>query len=182
MAPVEIPLSKSKMSLMLMGCIAFIALGVWLLSYQPTSSDPPWMIRPFIVPAAIAAIAFFGFCAVLAVKKLSSTLPGLIISDEGITDYSSGLAAGTIPWKDVLSIQTTAVLNQSFILIMVSNPQEHIDRQKSALKRKAMEVNYKTYGTPICLSANGLRYNFNELYKLLTESVNKNKNSNLAGA
>jgi hypothetical protein len=182
MTPIEIPLSKSKLSLMLIGAIAFVALGFWLLSYQPTSGDPPWMNRPVCVSAGTLSIAFFGLCSVLAVKKLFSTLPGLIISDEGITDNSSGLSAGPIPWKDILSVQTTTAVNQRFILIMISNPQVQMDRQTSSLKRKAMAVNYRTYGTPICISANGLKCNFNELYGLLTESVIRYKNSNLAGA
>jgi len=179
MIPIEIPLSKSKLTLMLVGCIAFVALGLWMFSYQPTSGDPPWMIRPLIVTASIAATVFFGFCGFLAIKKLNSPLPGLIINNEGITNYSSGLSAGPIPWKDILEVKTTSALSQSFILIMVSNPQEHIDRQPSAIKRKAMTVNYKTYGTPVCISANGLKSNFNDLYRLLTENLRQKKSAGL---
>jgi hypothetical protein len=42
------------------------------------------------------------------------------------------------------------------------------------VKRKAMEINYKTYGSPISISANTLD-NFDELHELLHRKFNEYK-------
>ena len=53
-------------------------------------------------------------------------------------------------------------------ILEVKNPQEYIGRQKSLLKRKGMELNYKMYGTPISITANGLKMPFEELFTLVS--------------
>ena len=53
-------------------------------------------------------------------------------------------------------------------ILEVKNPQEYIGRQKSLLKRKGMELNYKMYGTPISIAANGLKMPFEELFTLVS--------------
>lgn len=179
MAPIEIPLSKSKLSLMLGGSVAFLAMGLWLMIHQIGPNDPAWLSKPVAVTIGIVTIAFFGLCASIIPKKLRSKEPGFIISDEGITDNSSGLSAGPIPWKDVQGVKTVSTFNQRFILILIANPQAYIDRQEIAYKKKAMNLNYKMYGSPVCISANTLKCNFNELYSLLTQNLDNNKNAGL---
>ena len=78
-------------------------------------------------------------------------------------DNASAVSAGYIPWTDVLEIRETNVVNQTFINLIVKNPQDYIDRQKSAFKRKLMQINYNSYGTVIGISANGLKCEYHEL-------------------
>ncbi len=60
-------------------------------------------------------------------------------------------------------------------MLQVNNPQEYIDKQTSWIKRKSMTLNYKMYGTPICISATGLNIPFHELYTLVTEKFDEQK-------
>lgn len=103
----------------------------------------------------------------MMLKKLADHKPGLIISNEGITDNSSGVSAGFIPWTDVVAIDETQVYNQKFINVIVKNPQDYIDRESNAFKRKMMQVNHKSYRTLIGISANALQYDYAELKSLL---------------
>ena len=175
---IEIPLSKRKLTLMLMGSIVFIALGVWM---QFKAMNPPiegnMLFRnPTVLrTVGIASILFFGLCAFSLVKKLGDKSPGLVISNEGIFDNSSGVSAGLIPWPDILEIKEIKVVNQTFLNIIVKDPQEYIDRQKSAFKRKTMQINYNSYGTVIGISSNGLQYNYSELKKLLETKLAEHK-------
>ncbi|NJM80956.1 MAG: hypothetical protein HC854_17510 [Flavobacterium sp.] len=50
-------------------------------------------------------------------------------------------------------------------MIITKNPEAYISRQKGVLKRKTMQLNYKSYGSPICISANALQTNFDSLYQ-----------------
>lgn len=60
-------------------------------------------------------------------------------------------------------------------MIVVRNPQDYFDKVTNPLKRNAMKMNYKTYGSPISISANALQTNFDKLHNLLIEKLNENK-------
>ena len=164
---IEIPLSKQKMYLMLFGSIIFVVIGTWLVVNPPKSNHPIFGNPMVILISGISAIIFFGYTAFILLKKLPDNKPGLIINSEGIIDNSSGVSAGIVLWTDIIEISTANVMNQKFLMVIVKNPAEYINRQNGIVKRKAMEINYKTYGSPISISANTLDTNFEELYKLL---------------
>ena len=164
---IEIPLSKRKLYLMLSGCLLFVGMGIWLVVNPPKSNHVIFGNPVFLLVTGIVAILFFGGIGVFLLRKLPDSKPGLIIHSEGITDNSSGIAAGLVLWKDIVEIVTINVENQNFILFVVRNPEEYISRQSGIFKRKAMEVNYRSYGSPISISANTLHTNFDELYQLL---------------
>ncbi|MGO4904750.1 STM3941 family protein [Flavobacterium sp. W20_MBD1_R3] len=164
---IEIPLSKQKMYLMLFGSIIFVVIGTWLVVNPPKSNHSIFGNPMVILISGISAIIFFGYTTFILLKKLPDNKPGLIINSEGIIDNSSGVAAGIVLWTDIIEISTANVMNQKFLMFIVKNPEEYINRQNGIVKRKAMEINYKTYGSPISISANTLNTNFEELYKLL---------------
>lgn len=170
---IEIPLSKTKMLLTLLGSIMFVGLGLWFL-INPTKINNPIFDNPttiFIV--GLVSIIFFGLAAVTIFRKFSDKKAGLIINREGIIDNSSGVSAGLISWTDIQEIKVSQVMNQKFLMIIVRNPQDYLDKVTNALKRNAMKINYKTYGSPISISSNALQANFDDLYKLLVEKMNE---------
>jgi hypothetical protein len=168
---IEIPLSKKKMAMTLMGAIAFVGIGFWFV-IKPPKIDNLFFGNPTILfIVGLSSIVFFGLIAFTIFRKLSDNKPGFIINRDGIIDNSSGISAGPVLWTDIEIIRVTQVMNQKFILIILKNPQDYIDRVKNPLKRKGMEVNYKNYGSPINISANALQTNFDELYKLLQEKM-----------
>ena len=172
---IEIPLSKNKLTLMLIGSFAFVAAGLWFVIKPPTISNPIIGNPTLILTVGIAAILFFGLCAFYLAKKLPDKTPGLIINGNGITDNSGGVSVGLIPWGDVKAITVETAANQKFLMVIVNNPHEYIDRQKGFIKKKAMQMNYNTYGSPISISANGLKCNFDELYRTLQDKFNNSK-------
>jgi hypothetical protein len=172
---IEIPLSKQKLYLMLFGSIIFVGIGTWLVVNPPKSSHPIFGNPMIILISGISAIVFFGYIAFTLFKKLPDNKPGLIINSKGIIDNSSGVSAGLVLWKDIIEISTTNVMNQKFLMFILKNPEEYINRQIGIVKRKAMEINYRSYGSPISISANTLDTNFEELYELLQRKFNENK-------
>ena len=164
---IEIKLSKHKLTLMFVGSIIFIGLGIWLVI------DPSKFISirihstTKIFIGGLAGIVFFGLCGIFIVIKLFDKRPGLIINDEGIMDNSSGLTVGQIYWRDVTKIKTTRVYRQNLLLLIVDNPETYIDRQKNIVKRKAMQLTLNIYDSPISISANGLQCSFEELKNIL---------------
>ena len=172
---IEIPLSKNKLSLMLFGSLIFISLGLWFVIKPPTISNPIIGNPTLLLTVGIAGILFFGLCAIFIAKKLPEKTPGLIINNQGVIDNSSGVSVGLVPWCDIKGINMTNVANQKFLMLVVKNPDEYINREKGFIKKKAMQMNYKSYGSPISISANGLKCNFDELFKILQDKFNEVK-------
>jgi hypothetical protein len=178
---IEIPLSKLKMILLFIGAFLLVALGLYLIIFvEPESinysSRHSWIMRP--VPrfiAGLVCIIFFGFIGVTIFIKLFDRKPGIVINEKGIYDNSSGLSAGMISWSDIITINTVTVNKQKFLLIVVKNPKAYLKKTDNFLKYRAKKMNYKYYGTPICISANSLQIKFDELYKLLVEKMKEFK-------
>lgn len=168
---IEIPLNKTKMTLTFIGSLIFVGLGIWLLINPTKNSNTIFGNKTAIFIIGIASIVFFGLVAITIFRKFSDKKAGLIINKQGISDNSSGISAGIIPWTDILEITISQVMSQKFLMIIVKNPQEYIDKVTSPLKRNAMKMNYKIYGSPISISANALKTDFEKLQKLINEKM-----------
>jgi hypothetical protein len=166
---VEIPLSKSKIIMAFIGASAFVAIGLWFVIAPPEIKNSYWGHPTRIAILGYASLIFFGLCAVFFGRKLPDTKPGLIIDHTGIFDNSGALSAGQILWEDIENISVLGMHKQKLLMLGVKNPREYIDRQNNLLKRKAMELNYRMYGTPISITANGLQMPFQELFTLISE-------------
>lgn len=171
MDKIEIPLSKKKLALLLLGSLAFVACGTWFVVRPPAIDHPVFGNPAFIFIAGILSILFFGSCAVLIIRKLPDQRAGLILDADGFTDNSSGVAAGFVPWSDVETFSVTEVQRQKIILVHIKNSDSYISRQESILKQKAMKLNQKYYGTPLSITANGLAIGFDELHRLLNDHL-----------
>ena len=101
--------------------------------------------------------------------------PALIISSLGVTDNSSAVCAGFIPWDDIIGIKDYQMLNQVFINIIVRNPQEYIARQSNTLKRLTAQANYSSFGVAIGISCNALRCSHYELRTMLENAFHQYK-------
>lgn len=156
---------------MLLGALAFVAIGLWFVIAPPTIENSYWGNPVKLAIAGYASILFFGLCAFYLIRKLPDTKPGLIIDHEGLTDNSSGLSAGRVLWSDIVNLSVIQIHKQKLIMLHVKNPQEYIGRQTSLFKRKSMELNYKMYGTPLSITANGLQTSFEDLLTILTDKL-----------
>lgn len=170
-----IPLSKSKIVLMLLGALMFVAGGIWFVFYPPSVENSIW-VTPFEIKAAgYASMLFFGACAFFFIRKLPDDKPGLIIDDTGLTDNSSGLPAGQILWSDIEKVSVIEISGQRIIMLTARNPQDYIDRQTSLFVRKGMELNNRLYGTPLSLTANGLKISFDDLLATVTKKFEETR-------
>jgi hypothetical protein len=167
---IEIQLSKIKLVLAVVGSLIFVGLGFWFVISPPSPQHFHRYSPTTILVAGYASIIFFGFCAVILIRKLPDNRPGLIIEEEGITDNSSGISSGKVLWSDISKISIIEIRNQRLILLQVNNPYDYINRQTNKFEKKLMEINYNRYGTPLSLTSNGLKISFNELHKLLVDN------------
>lgn len=72
--------SKTKLILIVVGALLFVALGVVLITVADLQRQYP----PIYVKAvAVAAIGFFGLCAVIGLVKLFDRTAGLVLDRDG---------------------------------------------------------------------------------------------------
>ena len=59
-------------------------------------------------------------------------------------------------------------------MIDVSNPEYYIELKKSGIGKMAMKANYTKYGSPISITANSLKVDFNEMKEIIEIQHKKN--------
>ena len=168
MTPIEIPLSKKKLVWILLGALGFMAMGLlFLLNPEPFTRR--LLGSTFLVQVLGAVcLLFFALFGWVAIQKLGSSKMGLRIDEQGITDHSHANSVGLIPWRDITGFDLVQVYSTRIILVKTASPEAYIERARNVLAKKAMEANFKMYGTPVSLVANSLKISAEELYKLVS--------------
>lgn len=132
---------KSKYVRMLLGCAAFVAIGVWL-----ATSEGEWF-------GWVGAV-FFGACAGVAVWQMSQSAPRLIIDDDGLLDRTLGV--GVIEWNDVLDARPLVVAKQPLVGLTLRDPEVYLSRL-GTVKRKIVGANSSMGFDELSLNLSGLR-------------------------
>ena len=121
--------------------LLFAALGVLmsLLSFAVFFFDF------FEADTYMRIIGLFGFiffiiCTILIIKVRFKNKNVLVVNSEGITDKSSAIALGFIPWHDVKNMKIRSVNGNKFIEVQIDNEALHLERLKQ-WQRKAIEIN-----------------------------------------
>ena len=168
---VEIPLSKTKIVLLLVGALIFVLLGASFLIFPDVFITNYRKLSPAVIRViGAASVLFFGAAAIFSFRKIGDKRPGLIIDDQGIFDNTNGTSIGVISWKDITKIETMEIASTKLLLVHVSNPEDYIDKV-SGLRKVAMRENYKRYGTPLSITSNTLKCNFSTLQQLLSDRL-----------
>lgn len=172
---IKISLDRGKLRLMVFLAFLFGIAGIWVVVQSGSLVNAARPSRTVIVLAGIAAVVFAGVCLVFIFRKFGDTNPGLIINDDGITDNSSGTAAGLVPWSAIERIDMARVKSQQFILLFVNDADAIIAAQSNGMKRQLMKMNKRLYGTPVCINVNTLQCGFDEIYRLISDSFERRK-------
>jgi len=176
---IEIPLSKKKITLLLLAAIAFVACGIWIATNPEIFIPNIFRItNPEIIRiGGIMGILFFGAAGIYGIKKLFDKKVGLIIDSNGINDNSNASSIGLIEWSDISEIRTKQVMSTKFLLIDILNPDKYIAKAKNGFQAKLMKANMNMYETPLSITTNTLKYDFGKLEKLIQTEFKKNKNA-----
>lgn len=164
----KIPLNKRNLFLGLIGSIGFVALGWLLLTNTANMSDDPLFIKII----GIASMLFFGYCGLHIYFKIIDKKPGLVVSDQGITDNASAISAGLIKWHEIKEIELQSVFGQEFITIVVHNPEKFIKRH-TGLEQAFTKANDSIFASPIQIPFNSLSLNKKEIISIIKQYQTK---------
>jgi len=178
---IEIALSRTKLRKGLMMSILFLLLGLWIVIFRPVKPENSPLRSPELVyGAAILSIAFALFGIFYFPKKMKDKRPGIVIDEEGVSDNSSAVSIGLIPWADVLQLKVIKVVRQEFLVLIVNNPESYISRQTNLIKKKGMQYNYRNYGSPLAISTGGLECTPDKLKEMVESRLAVYKTSQAA--
>ena len=175
---VEIPFNKKKQKVLFIVNSVCALVGIWLIVIRPKSLNTVFDTPTEMYGGLGTWILFWGVCAYFIGTKLFDASPGLIVSNEGFTDNTTSISAGFVLWTDVLEIKESIIQGQKSINVIVKNPQDYIDRQTNALKKKTLQINYDKTGIIIRIYALGLKSNYQEVKDLFDERFNYFKSKN----
>ncbi|MFZ6874971.1 STM3941 family protein [Undibacterium sp. Di27W] len=169
-----IELSKTKLCWLVAASMVFVMMGLWMLRLAVTDLAPQRAYNhPVLMHGlGIVMILFFGFCAVVGIKKLLDKKPGLVLNSAGILDNSSGVAAGFVPWSEITGFSIFEMQSQKMLVISLREPGPYI-MAGGVIQRLLNKMNYKLCGSPVVISANSLKLNFDELLEISQSYLRK---------
>ena len=159
-----IPLSKTKLALLVVGSLLFVALGLWLaqLDAATIASQRRYNNPAVMHGLGIVCALLFSATAAFGLIKLRDDRPGLAFGPDGFTDNASATAAGFVPWADVTGVGVMEFNRQRMLVVGVRDPEKYIARG-GALKRMLGRANTRMCGSPVVISAHALKTDFGTL-------------------
>ncbi|WP_347556861.1 STM3941 family protein [Robbsia sp. KACC 23696] len=132
MEPIVFYQSRLRLSALTLGAAMFVALAVWLLV------SPDVDISATATIAAYLCIPFFGLCGLFGLSRLVRRCPALIIDDRGLTDHTSAISIGFIPWSDVIDAKIVTVTvkrsRQKYLRVSIRNPNAYVAKAHFAAR------------------------------------------------
>jgi hypothetical protein len=165
-----IPTSRGKLIFLVLASLAFIAMGVWMFRlddaaiYQQRTLNNPLLFRG----VAALAVALGALGVVFCSRKMFDKRPGLVLSAEGITDNSSGVSVGFIPWSDITGFRVVEIRSTKLIVISLVDPEKYLARH-NAVQRALYKASEGLVGSPVSISSTTLDIPFAELWELLEQ-------------
>lgn len=171
MEKIEIELSKNKIALLTIGSLIFVVLSILFLLNPESFTSFRYRNENFIRIAGILSTIFFGATGIYGCFKFFDKKVGLTLNNIGLIDNTNASSVGNINWDEISEIKMEQVMSTKFLLVYVKNPNKFIENS-TGFKKKIMIANNKMYGTPISITSNTLKCNFDELEKIVLEFYN----------
>jgi hypothetical protein len=183
MNQLEIGVNKGKMIVLVVLSLLFVVGSVWIYVDYSTTNPP---IEPFVLKIiGISGMLFFGFAAIMGIKRIVTLKIGLVIDAEGIHDFMNKNGIDCIRWEDINIIHETAVMTTKMIQIDVKNPQEYLSKATNGIQRGIMKSNVRHHGSPFVIASGTLKMKHSDLLHLLKEELvlqHEQMNSKTKGA
>lgn len=177
---IEIALNKSRFFALSIASLCFVAAGMVMIIFSVSSGKTHQVEKITIAVVGIISILFFGFAGIAIARKIKDPSPGFIIDENGITDNASSISCGFIPWKNIIQFRSFNMANQQFIVVILNNPDELIERHTKSISKFAARKNFQLSGSPVNISAKSLKCSHDELLILLQNRLTEFRKNQLA--
>lgn len=142
--------ARRKYVLLLIGCLGFVAAGIWMVIDGKLFG---WL-----------AILFFGSGVPISIWQIADSRPRLIIDEHGVLDRTLGV--GRIAWSDIEAAYVRSISRNDFICLELKNPEKYA--QKLSKVKRAMAAANRNLGfTDFNLNLSGVDARTDEVFELV---------------
>jgi hypothetical protein len=130
--------SRKKAWLLVLGALAFVALGWFLIIVG--ADDSGWSLHRVAGPIGVVGIAFGALGVVFLLPRAIHRRPVLTLSEDGFIDGSMPGGNVFVPWTEVSELRLQQWGSVRFITGRVTEP-ERLQRQRNPLARALARAN-----------------------------------------
>ena len=171
---INIEISKKKIFIALLGCIAFVLIGLWIILGFDSEQRPILIL----ILGGYGSVIFFGAGIFVMIRQILSDTGGITINDSGLIFDNRHPKDCFVSWEDIDNISTFYVYRTKIVSIHLKDPSIMINKQENKWIKRAIKFNHDQFGATISLTANNLKIKHNSLIELLNEKLEKNKSTN----
>ena len=170
--PLYIETSKSKLWGYFFASLGFVAVAAWILvdtgRFRNSVVSSELALEIF---GGIGAL-FFGVCAIALGRKLGRPASGIVIDNRGLTLNDHGPDIGLIEWDDIQDYRTYRPAGSPRMLVLLTDqPEKYIDRAKSKMARKNMQLNGSFVGSPLWINTDTLKMDHDEVAQIIGDRI-----------
>lgn len=169
-------IKKNNIKLFLFIVFMVLLLLVGIIAVTNPAKYTSFFYRTGIIVFIVGVIGIISslFCIYELGLKLFDRNAIFSIDSKGIRDGINILDYPFIYWQDIIRIEECKINNNSYLKVIINNP-EHYINQKNGLKKWILNFNYKKYQTPVLLNSTFLFSPFDEFKKIILDSYNEYK-------
>jgi hypothetical protein len=177
MKRIEIYSSPKEAFVGTLGAAGFVFIGILMLAHPSIFLEPFESGAILIRALGLVGVLFFGYVLFSIQKQVSKTELALAIDEHGIYANPKQSPSDYIAWKDIVGISEVGVKRQRLVVIQVSNPEEWIQKEPSAIRKNLLKLSVSICGSPFSFSANTLETSHSQLMRVLRDSLAQYKAS-----
>ena len=171
---IEIPISKSKVALLLIFPLILLISSPFIILWpesftSPTANDLDKM-RFIGIVDGVAGL----FLSLLVIRKWLTKKTGFTIDESGITDVSNASYTGLVEWNDITKVEGKKVGPIQLIILHTDKPEKYINKAKKTSINQ-MRKNLSFYGSPLLIVPTRLKIKYDDLVVLITNEFEKKK-------
>lgn len=137
---------QSKQVKLLLMAILMVAASFFCARFR--LNTPFWRLFQIV---GVVGVVFFGFCLVFITMRLIRPKTILIVNGEGVTDCSSAISTGFLPWRDIAGVEVTDMAGQRFVSIRLHDVDAYLEAVP-ALKATAVKANLALGYPPVSIT------------------------------
>ena len=173
MKPIKIKFHKGILLWLVLFSLGMIAISLRFIISPPENSSQLLLSNPYT--AALLGIIMVIVFTPMVFFLLSSLIhvgDAVVIDKKGITDNSSIVALGFIPWKDIAYIDMYQVKKHKHVRLHLLNDKEYLNKIHSPVKRLFFKINNwdKNGYYRVSISTTYLRCKYEDLDKNIREA------------
>ena len=154
-----------------LGCLAFVALCLWLIFYTDAVSGDEHVFQRIV---CWMGVVFFGAGVVLLPAILFHHKSGLYINSKGFNVVTPFAKQSFVGWNEIEGFGEGKIRSTKLLLVYLKNQSEYLARLNS-FQRSLAEASINLCGTPYSLTSNSFQCNFIELKEILESNLEKYK-------